>query len=78
MSRKMKISEPAHPSGVLNKQADAKVITVRMSPELHAALADEAHERRTSINQLAIAKLRLCGPQLTRMLQQAGIKLVRR
>ena len=34
-----------------------RVITVRLPASLHAELCDEAHERRTSVNKLCIAKL---------------------
>jgi predicted HicB family RNase H-like nuclease len=33
------------------------VITVRLPRDLHAALKDEAHARRTSLNQLCVATL---------------------
>jgi len=34
------------------------VITVRLPRDLHAALKDEAHDHRTSLNRLCVAKLR--------------------
>ena len=34
-----------------------RVITVRIPKSLHESLRDEAHERRTSLNQLCISKL---------------------
>ncbi len=38
---------------------DAKqVITVRVPVELHNALVEEAYQKRTSLNQLCLAKLR--------------------
>lgn len=33
---------------------DPKVITVRLSPELHQAFRELAYDRRTSMNQLAV------------------------
>ena len=35
------------------------VLTIRVSLELHAALQQEAQERNTSVNKLAVAKLSL-------------------
>ena len=34
-----------------------RVVTVRMSAEVHEALRAEAHERRTSLNKLCVTKL---------------------
>jgi predicted HicB family RNase H-like nuclease len=36
---------------------ETKVITVRLPLSLHAALGEEAHEHRTSVNKLCISKL---------------------
>lgn len=41
-----------------------RVITVRMPAELHADLKREAHERKTSVNKLAVAKLCIRGSVL--------------
>ena len=76
MSKQNGVNAVAHPLGVMDPKA--RVITIRISPELHAALVDEAFERRTSVNQLAIAKLRLCGRLLDRALQASGVELVHR
>ncbi len=39
------------------KPEETKVITVRLPLSLHAALQEEAHEHRTSVNKLCISKL---------------------
>ena len=39
-----------------------RVITVRLPAELHESLCNEAHDNRTSLNQLCIAKLRQAVP----------------
>ena len=36
-----------------------RVLTIRLPADLHTALQEEAHSRKTSINRLAIAKLAL-------------------
>lgn len=41
------------------KAIDQKVLTIRVPADLHAALQAEAHERKTSVNRLAVAKLAL-------------------
>jgi predicted HicB family RNase H-like nuclease len=49
--------------GLQNKptyQEPTRVITVRMPKSLHDSLRLEAHERRTSMNKLCIAKLLQC------------------
>jgi predicted HicB family RNase H-like nuclease len=43
--------------GKPNRQEPLRVITVRMPKSLHDSLRAEAHERRTSMNKLCIAKL---------------------
>jgi hypothetical protein len=76
MPKATKVVPNAHPEG--NAIAKARVITIRITPELHAALIDEAFERRTSVNKLAVAKLRLRGELLTRALQAANVTLSHR
>ncbi|QGJ72104.1 Hypothetical protein PBC10988_38190 [Planctomycetales bacterium 10988] len=44
-------------TGMAPKQEPTTVITVRLPKSLHEALKAEAHERRTSMNKLCIAKL---------------------
>ena len=43
-----------HPS---EKNEPTRVITVRLPKSLHESLRNEAHERKTSMNQLCISKL---------------------
>lgn len=43
--------------GATNNQEPTTVITVRLPKSLHDTLKAEAHERRTSMNKLCIAKL---------------------
>ena len=43
--------------GKVGPMEPTKVITVRLPKSLHDALRAEAHERRTSMNKLCIAKL---------------------
>ena len=44
-----------------------RTITVRLLPELHDALRNEAHERHTSVNKLAVAKLSVKSELLDRL-----------
>lgn len=46
----------------MTEQNQTRVITVRLSAELHEFLCNEAHDNRTSLNQLCIAKLRQAVP----------------
>jgi predicted HicB family RNase H-like nuclease len=45
------------PAASNNGKEETKVITVRMPASLHEALAEEANQRRTSVNKLCIIKL---------------------
>jgi hypothetical protein len=43
----------------LNHDEDLRMITVRLPDSLHAVLHEEARQLRTSMNKLAVAKLRM-------------------
>ena len=45
------------PAGQADGQEVTRVITVRLPASLHESLKAEAHDRKTSINQLCITKL---------------------
>lgn len=47
------------PSSNGKPHGDTRVLTIRVTAELHTALQQEARERETSVNKLAIAKLSL-------------------
>ena len=47
------------------KKVSNRVITVRLSPAMHLALKKEAHDRRLSMNALAVEKL-FTGKQASR------------
>lgn len=49
------------------KADDLRVMTVRMPAKLHEALKDEARQRKTSANKLAVAKLAIRGDILDRV-----------
>ena len=49
------LQQAAQPEG--GEKEPIKVITVRMPESLHTSLHAEAHDRRTSMNKLALAKL---------------------
>lgn len=49
------------------KSDDVRVMTVRMPSALHEALKEEARERKTSANKLAVAKLAIKGKYLDRV-----------
>jgi len=67
-----------HPPGDIVDPKRVRVITVRMTPELHAALREESFERRTSVNKLCIAKLRLAGSLLDKALKDGQVKISKR
>jgi hypothetical protein len=46
-----------------------RVLTIRVSNELHTALQQEAKERETSVNKLAVAKLSLKATVLDHVVQ---------
>jgi len=58
------------PGASANGQGDAvRVMTVRMPASLHTALREEARERRTSANRLAVAKLSITGSALDELVK---------
>jgi len=46
-----------------------RVLTIRVPAELHAALTKEAHDRATSVNRIAVAKLALKAEVLDRVVE---------
>jgi len=58
------------PGGGNNGEAEAiRVMTVRMPVRLHTALREEAHNRNTSANRLAVAKLSITSEALDKLVQ---------
>jgi len=66
-----------HPVGGADGKS-VRVITIRLPAELHAALNAEARARQTSVNKLAIAKLRVTGALLDNALKAAKISIPKR
>jgi len=50
-----------------------RVITVRMPVALHTALKREAHQHETSLNRLALAKLRIAGEPFNEAVKSARV-----
>ena len=65
------------PNGIVPpaRKKETRVVTVRMTPELHDALKEEAWRRKTSVNLLAITKLRLTGAALSTALEDVGLDI---
>ena len=56
-----RLDQLQHPDEVNGEGTGTRVVTVRMQQALHAALKTEAHRYETSLNRLALAKLRIAG-----------------
>jgi hypothetical protein len=52
---------PFSPTG--NQVTVGRVVTIRMPADLHAALLDQAHYHRTSLNALCLSRLMAAVPQ---------------
>lgn len=65
---------PAPPPTLLRTSSNnTKTMTVRMPLELYESLKEEAAERNTSANKLAVAKLSIRGDILDRVVAAAAL-----
>jgi len=65
------------PDGIIppERKKETRVVTVRMTPELHDALKEEAWRNKTSVNLLAITKLRIAGEALRAAMEDVGLDM---